>query len=52
MNGPTEPAADQRAAASFMWQMFVALTNEGFTEHQALTILGYMMASNQNGGAA
>ncbi len=52
MNGPTEPSAVHRTAASAMWQMFVALTSEGFSEQQALTIIGYAIAASQNGGAA
>lgn len=42
-NHPTEPSADLREAASFMWQTFVALTSEGFTEAQALVIIGHML---------
>lgn len=43
MNGPTEPSADLREAASAMWQMFVALQNEGFSETQALTVIGHVL---------
>lgn len=35
-----EPAADLRQAASALRQMFVALVQEGFTEKQALIIVG------------
>ena len=42
----TEPAADIRTFASTMHQMYVALTSEGFTEQQAVTILGQMLAAN------
>lgn len=34
-----EPSADVRALATNMRQMFVAFTQAGFTERQALTIL-------------
>jgi hypothetical protein len=40
---PTEPSADLRAMASFCWQTFVALKSEGFTEAQALTIVGELL---------
>jgi hypothetical protein len=44
-----EPAADARAAASTIRQMFVALVHEGFTEHQALIVVGQtLVASMQN----
>lgn len=45
MNSSTEPAADLRAAAAFYWQMFVALKAEGFTEEQALQLLGITISS-------
>jgi len=49
----TEPAADLRRAASGLRQMFVALVNEGFNEHQALVIIGQMMAAQRpDGGGA
>lgn len=48
--GPTEPSADMRALASTLWQMFVALTAEGFTEQQALVILGNVIAAGKNDG--
>lgn len=47
--GPTEPSADIRQAASTMWQIFVALTSEGFSEEQALMIISNMMRGNQGG---
>lgn len=34
----TEPSADIRAYAAYVWQLYVALTDEGFTEGQALDI--------------
>jgi hypothetical protein len=44
---PTEPSADIRQAASTMWQIFVALTSEGFSEEQSLTIISNMLLGNQ-----
>jgi hypothetical protein len=43
---PCEPSADLRQMASAMRQMFVALTNEGFTERQSLTIIGHLLSAN------
>lgn len=43
---PCEPSADLRVFASSMRQMFVALTNEGFTEQQALTMIGQVLAAS------
>jgi len=40
MGGPVEPAANLRELASFYYQMYVALVAEGFTEQQALRIIG------------
>jgi hypothetical protein len=48
-NTPTEPAADIRVFANFMHQTFIALIAEGFTEQQALVIIGQMMAANSGG---
>lgn len=49
--GIVEPTADQRALASTLHGCFIALTMEGFTEQQALQIIGMMMAANiANGG--
>ena len=44
-NAPQEPAADLRVAASGLRQMFVALTNEGFTKREALVIIGQMLTA-------
>jgi hypothetical protein len=41
-----EPSADHREAANTLRQMFVALTQEEFTEQQALVILGQMLAAS------
>lgn len=48
-NGPTEPSADLRGMASSLWQMYVALTLEGFSEAQALTIIGQIIIAGQKG---
>ena len=42
-NGPIEPAADLREAASTLRQMYLALTYEGFTESEALIIVGHLL---------
>lgn len=42
--GRTEPDAGMRRAAAGCWQMFVALTGEGFTDSQALAIIGHMLS--------
>jgi hypothetical protein len=47
-NSPTEPRADMRVAAANLWQLYVALTNEGFDERQALTILGHVLANSKD----
>lgn len=46
MIGPVEPTAAQRAGAHASFQLFVALLNEGFTESQALQILGTMLTAH------
>ncbi len=46
----TEPSADIRVFASAMWQMYVALTLEGFSEQQALVVIGQMLVANMTGG--
>jgi hypothetical protein len=43
-NAPQEPTAEIREAASAVRQTFVALVNEGFTEHQALVIVGQILS--------
>lgn len=48
----TEPAADLRQMASGLRQMFVALLNEGFTEQQALIIIGQCIAAGTARGGA
>jgi len=50
-NGPIEPAADLREMANILRQYFIALTQEGFTEHQALQIIGTTIAAGNPGAA-
>ena len=47
-NGPREPSADQRMAAAQLYGMFLALQAEGFSEQQALVILGQVLAAAAN----
>jgi len=44
-NGPVEPTADERVGAAAAFRLFVALQQEGFSESQALTILGTMLTA-------
>lgn len=44
-NGPVEPASDLRVLASTVRQTYVALVQEGFTEREALTIIGQILAA-------
>lgn len=48
--GQIEPSADARIFAKACDQAFVALTLEGFTERQALAIIGQMIAAANSGG--
>ncbi|MFJ1539284.1 hypothetical protein ACIODS_12145 [Micromonospora chalcea] len=45
-----EPASDIRQFASVMRQMFVALRNEGFSDREALSVIGQVIAANISGG--
>jgi hypothetical protein len=47
---PIEPSADQRTGAKQLRGMFLALVAEGFTEQQALAIIGQAMVANAMGG--
>ena len=49
-NGPIEPAAFLREAASFWRQTYIALINEGFTEREAVAILGHIIAAGMSQG--
>ena len=42
-----EPDADQRAAGLGCFQMFVALVDAGFTEEQALKVIGSMLGGQR-----
>lgn len=49
INGPREPSADMRQAAAALREMYIALLNEGFTEDQALAIIGHIMTAQMPG---
>jgi hypothetical protein len=44
---PVEPAADVREAAHKVREIYVALVAEGFTEQQALVIIGNILSGQQ-----
>lgn len=44
-----EPSAAQRAAALALYQMYVALTQQGFTGGQALVLVGRLLVSVVDG---
>ncbi len=46
MNGPVEPSADLRQAASLIRQTYIALVAQGFSEQQALIVVGQVIAAN------
>lgn len=48
-NGPIEPAAELRQLASAVRQTYLALVQEGFTEAEALKIVGMILAANGGG---
>lgn len=48
-NGPQEPNAESRIGAANLRQIYLALTAEGFTEEQTLTILSSMMIAGAIG---
>jgi hypothetical protein len=47
MNGPVEPSADIRAMAKNLRQMYLALTMEGFSQTEALKIIGLILIGAQ-----
>jgi len=49
MTSPIEPSADLRQMASATRQIYIALTNEGFTEQQALIIVGQIISASSGG---
>jgi hypothetical protein len=44
-NDRVEPAAELRQAAHTIRETYIALTNEGFTETQALHIVGQLLVA-------
>lgn len=48
-NGPVEPAAELRQLASILRQTYLALVQEGFTEQQALIVVGQILSANGGG---
>lgn len=46
-----EPNADMRSIANTMRQMYVALLDEGFTEQQALVLLGQTITASIGKGS-
>jgi hypothetical protein len=50
-NPPTEPNAELRQMASFLWQTYVALTQEGFSEEQALKIIASIVTRPNKGSS-
>lgn len=49
MNSPVEPSASLRQGAAQLRQLYIALANEGFTETQALTLIGKILLAQQGG---
>lgn len=49
-NGPVEPAADLRQFAGSMRQMYIALVQEGFSQKEALTIMGHVLVASFKSG--
>lgn len=47
MSSPREPRADIRIGAAVLHETFVALLGAGFTEYQALAIVGQMVIGQQ-----
>lgn len=45
----TEPSANARTMAALMWDHFRALTQVGFTEAQALSLLGCWLGTLSSG---
>lgn len=45
MNSPEEPNAQSRAFAATMRNLYTALVQTGFTEQQALTIVGQVVTA-------
>lgn len=47
MSSPREPRADMRIGAAVLHETFVALMGAGFSEYQALAIVGQMVVAQQ-----
>lgn len=45
LNGPVEPSAETRQAANALRQMYVALIEQGFTQDEAMGIIGISIAA-------
>jgi hypothetical protein len=48
MTTPIEPSSDIRQLASAWRQLYIALTNEGFTPTESLGLLGIFITANAN----
>lgn len=46
---PYEPSADSRQLARALRDVYMALVLEGFTETQALTVIGHCLIANAKG---
>lgn len=49
--GTVEPPAQLRQASRELFLMFVALMKEGFTEAQAIAIIGAVLSSQNGNGS-
>ncbi len=45
-NGPMEPSAAYRQTANHLRQIYISLLEEEFTETEALTIIGQVIAAS------
>lgn len=51
MDGPIEPSAEARTNAHLVREIFLSLVYEGFTEQQAIAIVGQILAAAVIAGA-
>lgn len=49
LNAPYEPTADMRQLAKMMRDMYQALLAEGFSDRQALSVLGEVVTASIRG---
>jgi len=49
---PVEPSAEMRVAAHAMREMYLALLEQGFTEHQVYRIIAAVLRDQQQEGQA